>query len=46
MLAVPGWMDSHKVPKPDAVVAAEKITARVRGEARKQRWPCRHDTTK
>jgi len=46
MLAVPGCTDSHRVPKPDAVVAAEKITARVRLEARKQRWPWRQATTK
>ena len=32
--------------KPDAVVAAEKITARVRLDARKQRCPCRQATTK
>src|SRR5262249_52359695 len=30
MLAVPGWRDSHSVPKPDAVVAALKSTPRVR----------------
>ena len=46
MLAVPGWMLSHRVPKPDAVVRAEKITARVRLDAKKQRWPRRHATTK
>ena len=45
MLAVPGCTDSHRVPKPDAVVAAEKITARVRLDARKQRWPWRQATT-
>ena len=33
MLAVPGCTLSHRVPKPDAVVAALKITARVRLDA-------------
>ena len=46
MLAVPGWRDSHSVPKPDAVVAALKITARVRLDCRKFFAPARQATTK
>ena len=44
MLAVPGWLDSHSEPKPDAVVSALKITARVRLDCKSVRArPPGHD---
>src|SRR5512135_2367345 len=46
MLAVPGWLDSHRLPKPDAVVSALKITARVRLDCNRSIWPARHAMTK
>lgn len=32
MLAVPGWLDNHRAPKPHAVVPALKVTARASGD--------------
>jgi hypothetical protein len=46
MLAVPGWIDNHSEPKPDAVVSALKIIARVRLDCSRLSVPARHDTTK
>ena len=46
MLAVPGWLDSHSVPKPVAVVNALKSTARDRLDCRKLCPPARHAMTK
>jgi len=43
MLDVPGWLDSHKLPNAVAVVAALKITARVRLDCRSLVPPARHD---
>ena len=45
MLAVPGWLESQSVPKPEAVVAALKITARVSAVCRKGCAPARQATT-
>src|SRR5580698_8185771 len=46
MLAVPGWLESHRLPKPVAVVSAEKNTALARLEVRRCEPPERHDITK
>jgi len=42
MLDVPGWLDSHRLPKAVAVVAALKMTARVRLDCSRLVWPARH----
>src|SRR5258708_1145818 len=41
MLDVPGWLDSHRLPKAVAVVMALKMTARVRLDWRSPVWPSR-----
>ena len=46
MLAVPGWLDSQRLPNPVAVVRAEKNTARARLEVSRCAPPERHDITK
>ena len=39
MLEVPGWLESHKLPKAVAVVSALNITARVRLDCKRSVWP-------
>jgi len=46
MLAVPGWLESHRLPKPDAVVSALKITARVKLDCSRSICPARQAMTK
>src|ERR1700742_5085620 len=46
MLAVPGWRESQRLPKPVAVVSAEKNTARARLEVRRGEPPALRDITK
>src|SRR5882757_8967167 len=45
MLAVPGWLDSHKLPNAVAVVIALKKIARVRLDCSRFVLPCRHAVT-
>ena len=44
-LAVPGWLDSHRLPKAVAVVRALKMMARVRLDCRMLRAPDRQAIT-
>src|SRR5580698_4448292 len=44
--AVPGWLESQRLPNPVAVVSAEKNTARARLEVSRCEPPARHDITK
>ena len=41
MLAVPGWLDNHKLPNAEAVVNALNKTARVRLDCRNNLVPVR-----
>src|SRR4029078_3153577 len=45
MLDVPGWLESHRLPKAVAGVMALKMTARVGGDARRLVSPCRQAST-
>src|ERR1700727_2287280 len=45
MLEVPGWLENHRLPKAVAVVAALKITARVRLDCRSLVRPDRQAIT-
>ena len=42
MLAVPGWLESQRAPKPVPVVSALKNTARVRLDCKRSVCPARH----
>ena len=46
MLAVPGWLDSHKAPNAVAVTSALKTTARIRLDCSIAVSPARHASTK
>ena len=46
MLAVPGWLDSHRAPNAVAVTSALKTTARIRLDASIAVSPARHAVTK
>ncbi len=46
MLAVPGWLEAQRLPKPVAVVRALKKTARARLEVSRCYPPERQDITK
>ena len=44
MLAVPGWLEKHRLPNATPVVSALKKIARVRLEASMSATPARHAT--
>ena len=46
VLAVPGWLDNHNAPKPEAVVPALNMTARASGDCSKACVPLRQAITK
>jgi hypothetical protein len=46
MLAVPGWLEAQRLPKPVAVASALKNTARARLEVNRCEPPERQDITK
>jgi hypothetical protein len=46
MLAVPGWLEAQRLPKPVAVASALKKTPRARLDVRRCEPPERQDITK
>jgi hypothetical protein len=44
MLEVPGWLESHRLPKAVAVVMALNTTARVKLDWRSEVFPALHAT--
>jgi hypothetical protein len=46
MLAVPGWLDAKRLPKPVAVASALKNTPRARLDVKRCELPARQDITK